>query len=337
MRKLLGTQHSPTESEKMYIDSSQFSKREKDVVKLLLQGKSNKQIALELRISNRTVEFHLGNIYAKLGATSRAEAIVKFSESHLWESTGDTENSIQVKSTVDINSESADNGFKPISRRIPMNKMYMIIGGLLTITLIVVFVLVNMPTQNIVITPTMYASATSVIQLPSETSLPSTTFYLSAITPVQPDAATTIPTEILVTAAAGEQQVKIFLIAVDDNGHSGKQIGCGDSVVPVMVPIPQTEGILKAALEALLAVRTQFYGESGLYNALYQSDLQLESATIKQGVAQIWLTGMLALGGECDSPRVEAQLIETAMQFSTVKTVDVYLNGNPLQEVHSLK
>src|ERR1700690_3461713 len=129
----------------MYIESSRFSKREKDVVKLLLLGKSNKQIALELSISNRTVEFHLGNIYAKLGVTSRTEAIVKFAESHLWESAGETENSIQVKSTVDINIGSADNGSKPISRRIPMSKLYMIVGGgLLTAALIVVFVLANM-------------------------------------------------------------------------------------------------------------------------------------------------------------------------------------------------
>ena len=55
----------------MYIDSNKFSKREKDVVRLLLRGKSNKQIALELGISNRTVEFHLSNIYAKLGVNSR--------------------------------------------------------------------------------------------------------------------------------------------------------------------------------------------------------------------------------------------------------------------------
>ena len=320
----------------MYIDSSQFSKREKDVVKLLLLGKSNKQIALELGISIRTVEFHLGNIYAKLGVISRAEAIVKFSESHLWESAGDTDNSIQVKSTVDINSESADNGSRPISRRIPMNKMYMIIGGLLTTALIVVFVLANRFAQNTEVIPIVQVSATSVIKPPTEISLSPTTFYTPIATPVLPNTATTIPTETLVTAAA-EQQVKIFLIAIDDNGRSGKQIGCGDSVVPVMVPIPQTVGILKAALEALLAVQTQFYGESGLYNALYQSDLQLESVAIKQGIAQIWLTGTLALGGECDSPRVEAQLTETAMQFSTVNVVKVYLNGKPLQEVHSLK
>jgi DNA-binding CsgD family transcriptional regulator len=158
----------------MSIDSNQFSEREKDVVKLLLLGKSNKQIALELGITNRTVEFHLGNIYTKLGVTSRTETFLKLSESHLWKSTGNDENRIQVKSTVDINSESVENGVKPISRRIPMNKMYMIIGGLLTTTLVVVLVLANIPAQNTEVIPTVQANATSVIQPPTETSLPPT-------------------------------------------------------------------------------------------------------------------------------------------------------------------
>lgn len=39
--------------------SAVLSRREKDVVDLLLQGKSNKQIALALGVSERTVEFHL--------------------------------------------------------------------------------------------------------------------------------------------------------------------------------------------------------------------------------------------------------------------------------------
>lgn len=122
----------------MSIDSNQFSEREKDVVKLLLQGKSNKQIALELGISNRTVEFHLGNIYTKLGVTSRTETFLKLSENHLWESTGNDENRIQVKSTVDINSESAENGIKPFSRRNAMKNLYFIISGVLLITSIAI-------------------------------------------------------------------------------------------------------------------------------------------------------------------------------------------------------
>jgi len=118
----------------MSIDINQFSEREKDVIKLLLQGKSNKQIALELGISNRTVEFHLGNIYAKLGVTSRAETFLKFSESNLWESTGN----VQVKSTVEQVGDSTENGIKPFSRRIAMKNFYLIIGGVLLITSILI-------------------------------------------------------------------------------------------------------------------------------------------------------------------------------------------------------
>lgn len=61
--------------------SNELSKREKEVAELLLQGKSNKQIALALGIAEHTVEFHLKNIYAKLGVGSRAEAIIKLGKS----------------------------------------------------------------------------------------------------------------------------------------------------------------------------------------------------------------------------------------------------------------
>jgi DNA-binding CsgD family transcriptional regulator len=47
----------------MCTNTSQFSGREKEVTGLLLQGKSNKQIALALGISASTVEYHLKNIY----------------------------------------------------------------------------------------------------------------------------------------------------------------------------------------------------------------------------------------------------------------------------------
>ena len=65
-----------------------FSEREEGVISLLLEGKSNKQIALALKISIRTVEFHLGNIYSRLQVSSRSEAIIKLSNKQLWEPTG---------------------------------------------------------------------------------------------------------------------------------------------------------------------------------------------------------------------------------------------------------
>src|SRR5574341_1355711 len=54
-----------------------LSNREWEVVNLLLQGKSNKLIASSLGISDRTVEFHLKNIYAKFQVGSRIELILK--------------------------------------------------------------------------------------------------------------------------------------------------------------------------------------------------------------------------------------------------------------------
>jgi two-component system NarL family response regulator len=41
----------------------------------MADGKSNKEIAGELGISDRTVKTHLGHLFDKLGVTSRTEAI----------------------------------------------------------------------------------------------------------------------------------------------------------------------------------------------------------------------------------------------------------------------
>ena len=58
-----------------------LSKREQDVVDLLLEGKSNKMIAQALTITERTVEFHLKNIFTKYQVNSRMDLVLKLRES----------------------------------------------------------------------------------------------------------------------------------------------------------------------------------------------------------------------------------------------------------------
>jgi ATP/maltotriose-dependent transcriptional regulator MalT len=54
-----------------------LSARECEVLRLLAEGLSNRQIAGRLYLSIRTVKFHTGNIYSKLGVTRRTEAIAQ--------------------------------------------------------------------------------------------------------------------------------------------------------------------------------------------------------------------------------------------------------------------
>jgi LysM repeat protein len=121
--------------------------------------------------------------------------------------------------------------------------------------------------------------------------------------------------------------VKIPLIAL----NTGGAVGCGDSVVMVTRNVPPTTAPLTAAVNELLSIHTRLYGQSGLYNPLYNSPLAVQSVTISNGLATIRLTGNLSLAGECDDPRVAAMFNAIGRQFSTVQRVQVYINGAALE------
>jgi signal transduction histidine kinase len=61
----------------------ELTSREMQVIQLLAEGLSNKEIAGLLSISPRTVNFHLDNIYSKLGVSSRTEAAI-YALRHGW-------------------------------------------------------------------------------------------------------------------------------------------------------------------------------------------------------------------------------------------------------------
>ncbi len=132
-------------------------------------------------------------------------------------------------------------------------------------------------------------------------------------------------------------KVKVFFISLNDNGASGKKIGCEDSVVGITRDITPTQAPLRSAYEALLAEKNRVVGQSGLTNILAGSKLKLDSATVANGKATVKLSGTFSLGGVCDDPRFKAQLEETALQFPTVKSVDVFINNKTLTELLSQK
>jgi LuxR family maltose regulon positive regulatory protein len=65
----IGRQDTPT--------TANLSPRERDVLNLLVQGSTNREIGQTLFISEFTVKAHLRHVYAKMGVRSRSEAIVK--------------------------------------------------------------------------------------------------------------------------------------------------------------------------------------------------------------------------------------------------------------------
>lgn len=60
-----------------------FSVTEKEVLKLLIHGLSNDQIAQLLNVKVRTIKFHISNIYSKLGVANRAQAIKAVTDQHM--------------------------------------------------------------------------------------------------------------------------------------------------------------------------------------------------------------------------------------------------------------
>jgi hypothetical protein len=128
----------------------------------------------------------------------------------------------------------------------------------------------------------------------------------------------------------GERELApVYLVSIDDGGP----VGCGDSLVPVQREIVVTKDIeahIRYKLESLFRIGDQWYGESGLYNALYLSDLQVEHVFVADGTATVSLLGVRASGGVCDDPRIAAQIRQTILSVPGITEAIVTVNGEPL-------
>ena len=65
------TQMYPKDCEDRFI---RLTKREMEVLSLVIEGRSSKDVADALYVSKRTVDFHLANVYDKLQVSNRVQA-----------------------------------------------------------------------------------------------------------------------------------------------------------------------------------------------------------------------------------------------------------------------
>lgn len=74
-REVLGSRASVRPAEGAEEALEELTAREMEVLSMMAEGVGNKQIAARLAISDHTVKFHISSILAKLGASTRTEAV----------------------------------------------------------------------------------------------------------------------------------------------------------------------------------------------------------------------------------------------------------------------
>lgn len=136
--------------------------------------------------------------------------------------------------------------------------------------------------------------------------------------------------------------VEVAYIALEDNGANGPLVGCGDSEILTEETLSgklNTKDRIKAALENLFANKDQVLGGSGLYNALYQSTLVVDSVKVDGTNLTVEISGETQSGGVCDDPRIVQQIratVENNIDSEKELTITILLNDKPLEKLQDL-
>lgn len=128
------------------------------------------------------------------------------------------------------------------------------------------------------------------------------------------------------------QKIKIYLVAVGDDGKSGRKIGCGDRLIAITRSVKKTAAPLTAAIRELLITPEQAGGTPKLENFWKGRNLRVQSVSIRNKTATIQLSGELFVAGVCDAPRIQGQIEETARQFPSVNKVKVFIGKRTLAD-----
>jgi hypothetical protein len=133
-------------------------------------------------------------------------------------------------------------------------------------------------------------------------------------------------------SAENSQAIMIYLVAVGDNGKTGKKIGCDDSLIAITRNIKKTAAPLTAAIRELLLTPEHPEGTPKLENFWKGNNLKVRSVSLVNGTATIRLSGQVFVAGVCDEPRIQSQIEATARQFRNVKRVKVFIGKQTLAD-----
>jgi DNA-binding NarL/FixJ family response regulator len=75
LRKYVDTHRKPAETP-AHDPLAELTQREREIVRLIVEGASNKEVASSLNISERTVKGHLSNVFQKLGVADRLKLML---------------------------------------------------------------------------------------------------------------------------------------------------------------------------------------------------------------------------------------------------------------------
>lgn len=138
----------------------------------------------------------------------------------------------------------------------------------------------------------------------------------------------TSPTATITTPASPALVTNVQIALVNEIGTPGPTtFGCGDEIQLVNRSVSTTTP-LQTAIQELLNVHTRNYGLSGLTSALYQNNFTITGVTITGSHADIDLTGSIMIGGTCDNPRIQEQMKRTILQFPSITSYQIKLNGS---------
>jgi hypothetical protein len=145
------------------------------------------------------------------------------------------------------------------------------------------------------------------------------------------------PTESLEPTTPGVEPtpapLTIFLVLIGDDGASGEPIGCGDSLVPVTTEPIATDDRLRASIVRLFEAPEGEVIDRPYYTAVPGGTLDYVDGRLESdGTVTVELTGTPLLGGECDDPRIVAQLERTAMFATGASEAEILIDGVPIEE-----